>query len=75
VPRQNYDLPLNQSNRTVSGFAWSSVSNWLHAAEAFARTDGPIPLFSPRSTLGESGPAATTGRFEEAASAGSALQF
>lgn len=77
VPRQNCDPPLNQSNRTVFGFAWFSVSNWPHAApaEAFVRTDCPIPLFSPRSTLGESGPAATTCRFEEEASAGSVLRF
>ena len=77
MPSQNYDLPLNQPNRTVLGFASFSVSNWLYAApvEAFVRTDYPIPSFSPRSTLGESGLAATTCRFEEEVSAGSVLRF
>src|ERR1035441_10065029 len=28
VPRQNYDLLRNQSDRSVAGFAGSSVSNW-----------------------------------------------
>ena len=36
VPRQNYDLPRNQSDRSVAGFACLSVSNWLHAAPAEA---------------------------------------
>ena len=29
VPRQNYDLPRNQSDGRVAGFACLSVSNWL----------------------------------------------
>src|ERR1035441_1727808 len=36
VPRQNYDLPLNQTDGGVSGFAGSSVSNSLHAPPAVA---------------------------------------
>jgi hypothetical protein len=48
VPRQNYDLPLNQSDRSVAGFACLSVSNWLHAApaEASVRIACPVLLLT-----------------------------
>jgi hypothetical protein len=66
VPRQNYDLPRNQSDRSAAGFACLSVSNWLHAApaEASVRIVCPVLLLSSRFALGESGLAATTCRFE-----------
>jgi hypothetical protein len=66
VPRQNYDLPRNQSDRSVASFAFLSVSNWFHAApaEASVRIVCPVLLLSSRFALGESCLAATTCRFE-----------
>jgi hypothetical protein len=66
VPRQNYDLPRNQSDRSVASFAFLSVSNWFHAApaEASVRIVCPVLLLSSRFALGESGLAATTCYFE-----------
>jgi len=62
---------------SFSGLRRGQLGAWLGKwpAEAFVRTDRPIPLFSSRSTLGESRPAATTWRLEEAACAGSVLRF
>jgi hypothetical protein len=66
VHRQNYDLPRNQSDRSVASFVFLSVSNWFHAApaEASVRMFCPVILLSARFALGESGLAATTRRFE-----------
>jgi hypothetical protein len=38
VPRQNYDLPRNQSDRSVAGFACLSVSNGFDVAA----TEAPV---------------------------------
>ena len=77
VPRQNCDLPLNQSNRTVPvspGFSCQTSSMLRLLRLLFVLT--VRSLYSRRDLLlGESGPAATTCRFEEGASAGSVLRF
>jgi hypothetical protein len=71
VPRQNYDLPRNQSDRSVAGFAFPSMSNWLHApvTEAPVCSGYTLLCFSPRSAVGESCSAATARCIEIAAAA------
>jgi hypothetical protein len=61
VSSENYDLPLNQTDGGVPGFACSSVSNSLHAptAEAAVCSGCPIRPFSPRSAPRKSRPPAT----------------
>src|ERR1035438_7618443 len=77
VHRQNYDLPRNQSDRSVASFAFLSVSNWFHAApaEASVRIVCPVLLLPSRFALGESCLAATTCRFEGEAPAASLFHY